>query len=75
MFYRVSYHLAAVTVLVIMVAHTWGQIFLVLLVTIPLIGWAKWRLQHHTLVQLVIGTVLSLVVVEAVLGLARWLQV
>ncbi|HEY50434.1 MAG TPA: hypothetical protein G4O20_01345 [Dehalococcoidia bacterium] len=69
MFYRVSYHLAAVTVLVIMAALTWGQIFLVLLVTIPVIGWAKYQIKQHTLAQLATGTVLSLAIVGALLYL------
>jgi hypothetical protein len=69
MFYRVSYHLAAVTVLVIMAALTWGQIFLILLVAIPVIGWAKYQIKQHTPVQLAIGTALSLAIVGAVLYL------
>ena len=57
-FYRVSYHLAAVTILVIMAALAWGEILLILLATIPLIGWAKYQIREHTLAQL---TTLSLI--------------
>lgn len=66
-FYRASYHLAAVTILVIMAALTWGQILLVLLAAIPLIGWAKYHIQKHTLAQLVTGIALSIAVSVATL--------
>jgi len=61
-FYRVSYHLAAVTILVIMAALTWGQIFLVLLAIIPVIGWAKYQIHEHSLAQLITGIALALAV-------------
>jgi hypothetical protein len=59
-FYRASYHLAAVTTLIIMAALTWGQIFLVLLAGIPVVGWAKYQIHEHTLAQLMTGIALSL---------------
>ncbi len=58
-FYRVSYHLSAITILVIMAVVIWGPILLILLVTIPIIGWAKYRIQDHTILQLILGIVLS----------------
>lgn len=61
-FYRVSYHLTALTILVIMATITWGSIFLTTLAAIPLISWAKYRLHEHTPTQLAIGIVLSLAV-------------
>jgi hypothetical protein len=68
-FYRVSYHLAAVTVLVIMSVLTWGQIFLVLWAAVPLIGWAKYYNHDHTLVQIALGIALAVVVSGATLCL------
>jgi hypothetical protein len=65
--YRVSYHLAAVTVLVIIAALTWGWIYLVLLVFLPVIAWAKYRIREHTLPQVAVGIVVSLVVSGAIL--------
>ncbi len=70
-FYRVSYHLAALTILITMAAVTWGQIFLVLFTAIPLIGWAKYRLHEHTPTQLATGIVLSVAVSAATLYLLR----
>ncbi len=61
-FYRVSYHLAALTILVVMAAITWGNAFAWLAVLIPAAGWAKYRLQAHSPAQMVIAIVLSAVV-------------
>ncbi len=59
MFYRISYHLSAVTVLIIMSLQTWGQNFLFLLAAIPLVGWAKYHNREHTPVQLALGIALA----------------
>ena len=69
LFYRASYHLASMTVLVIVAAIVWGKIFLILLVTIPIIGWAKYRNHEHTPTQLVMGITVSLIVTIATLHL------
>ena len=61
-FYRVSYHLAAVTILVIMAALAWGRILLVLFAVIPVISWAKYRLHEHDAAQLATGVALSVAV-------------
>ena len=62
LFYRVSYHLGAVTVLVIMAALTWGPALLALLATFPLISWAKYQLHQHTPAQLATGIIVAVVV-------------
>ena len=69
-FYRVSYHLAAITILVIMAALTWGQIFLILLAVIPLVGWAKHQIHEHTLIQLAMGIILSMAIGGATMYLS-----
>ena len=68
-FYRVSYHLAGVTIVVIMAALTWGQIFLVLMAAIPLVSWAKYRLNEHNPAQLATGVALSVAVIVTTLYL------
>jgi len=68
-FYRISYHLSAVTVLVVMSVLTWGQIFLILWAAVPLIGWAKYHNHEHTLVQIALGIALAVVVSGATLCL------
>jgi hypothetical protein len=60
-YYRVSFHSAAMTILIIMAAQAWGQTLLVLLIILPLICWAKYHLRDHTIPQLVIGIALSVV--------------
>jgi hypothetical protein len=67
LFYRVSYHLAAVTVLVIIAALTWGWIYFVLLVFLPVIAWAKYRVREHTLPQVAIGIAVAVVVSGVIL--------
>ena len=71
MFYRISYHLAALTILVIMTTITWGSIFLVTFAAIPLCSWAKYRLHEHTLTQLAIGIFLSMAVSGTTLYVLR----
>ncbi len=70
-FYRISYHLAALTILVIMTVVTWGSIFLVTFAAIPLSSWAKYRLHEHTLTQLAIGIFLSMAVSGTILYVLR----
>jgi hypothetical protein len=66
-FYRVSYHLTALTILVIMTAHTWGKGFLFLALIIPMVFWAKLRIREHTVPQLVEGMAVGTAVCLAVL--------
>ena len=72
-FYRISYHLAGVTILVIMAALTWGPVFLVLLAAIPITAWAKYYIHEHTPTQLATGIVMALAIVGAILYLFGWL--
>ncbi len=74
-FYRVSYHLAAVTVLVLMAALTWGQIYFILLAVIPLVSWAKYRINEHSPAQLAISIAVSVAVSGATLYFFNLLQV
>lgn len=61
-FYRVSFHSAGITILIIMAAQAWGPVFLVLLAVLPLIFWAKYHLREHTIPQLVIGVAVAVVI-------------
>jgi hypothetical protein len=71
LFYRVSFHLTAITILIVMAAQVWGQAFLILLAAIPLIAWAKYHLHEHTIPQLVMGIAVSGIVSFATLFLFR----
>jgi hypothetical protein len=68
-FYRVSYHLAAVTTLIIMAVLTWGRFLLVLSVAIPLVSWAKYRLHEHSPPQIMAGIALAVAVIVTMLYL------
>jgi hypothetical protein len=61
-FYKVSYHLAGVTCLIIMSAALWGPTFFITVVIIPLIFWARYLLQEHSLGQMMAGSFLGVVV-------------
>ena len=74
-FYRVSFHSAAITILIIIAVQAWGQVFLVLLVILPLIFWAKYHLHEHTIPQLAIGTAGAAVVGLTTLFLFGRIQV
>ena len=65
-FYRSSFHLAAFTVLLIVVVRNWGVPFLFLLVIIPAIAWAKYYLRQHTPAQLLFGTITGAIIGFAV---------
>jgi hypothetical protein len=71
LFYRVSYHLTGLTVLVIMAAQAWGPAYLMLGVTIPLVFWAKYHNREHTIPQLMIGLIVSVVISLAAIRLFR----
>ena len=62
LFYRVSFHLTGITILLIMAAQAWGPLYLFLLATIPLISWAKFQIRDHTIPQLIIGTIVAVAV-------------
>jgi len=66
-FYRVSYHLTAITIMVIMTAYTWGVAYLLLALFVPLVFWAKFRIREHTIPQLLEGMAVAIVVCLGVL--------
>lgn len=62
LFYRVSFHLTGITILIIMAAQAWGQPYLFLLAAIPPISWAKFQIRDHTIPQLIIGIMVAVAV-------------
>jgi hypothetical protein len=61
LFYRVSYHLAALIVIVIAAVTAWGRGLFVLLIVVPLVGWAKYRTGQHNAVQMIMATAIATV--------------
>ena len=66
-FYRASFHMAGFTILVYMSVVIWGQLLLILAVLIPLIGWAKYKINDHSPLQMALGIVLAIVVASMTL--------
>jgi hypothetical protein len=60
--YRASYHLAALTTLVIAVVLVWGRVALPAIAVIPIVGWALYALRRHNLAQLAAGFGLALII-------------
>ena len=72
-YYRISYHLAGVTCLIIMISQTWGQVYLATAVIIPAIIWARYILREHSLIQMLAGSALAVVVcIVALYGYGLW---
>jgi hypothetical protein len=65
--YRMSYHLAGVTCLIIMSAALWGAVLFAVAAIIPVIVWARYLLREHTLYQMTAGSILGVVVCTVVL--------
>ena len=61
-FYRASFHLMGITLLVVLASKAWGVNFLILLTAIPLIFWAKYYLHDHTIPQLLIGIAVATII-------------
>ena len=74
LFYRASYHLALVTVLVIVAVLIWGQASFPALAVIPMVGWARNALNQHSVTQLAAGFGLSVVTGAATLYLFGLLE-
>jgi len=57
--YRVSFHLAAIAVLIYMTIVTWGLWWVWLIPVIPVIAWAKYKIHDHSPPQMVFGTIIG----------------
>ncbi len=61
-YYRISYHVAAIIVLVTMVIITWGAAYSGLAILVPAAGWAKYRLKEHSIAQIGLAAAVAAVV-------------
>ncbi|HEX8931993.1 MAG TPA: hypothetical protein VF810_02455 [Patescibacteria group bacterium] len=52
---KASVHVAAVTALILPVAFSFGHYYLLLLLLIPLIAWARLKTKRHTLTEILVG--------------------
>lgn len=52
---KASVHMAAITALILPVAISFGQYYLLLLFLIPLVGWARLKTKRHTMREVLVG--------------------
>ncbi|MFJ2780270.1 hypothetical protein [Kitasatospora sp. NPDC087315] len=69
--YKISVHAAVTAGSVVMLAQAYGWWWLLGLVVVPVLGWARVRVQEHTVGQVVSGALLGLVVAGGVFALVR----
>jgi hypothetical protein len=67
LFFKASFHLAFLTVLVILSATIWGIYYLSLLILIPIASWAKYQIREHSVIQLVSGILIAVLITSCVL--------
>jgi hypothetical protein len=53
---KASIHMAAITALILPVAISFGQYYLLLLFLLPLVGWARIKTKRHTLPEVLVGS-------------------
>ncbi len=53
---KASVHMAAISALIIPVAISFGQYYLLLLFLLPLVGWARIKTKRHTMPEVLVGT-------------------
>ena len=66
LFWKISLHTAFITASVIVLIILYGSIAAVTVVLIPLVGWAKVELKHHSLAQAATGALLAALIVIVV---------
>ena len=60
-YFRISYHLGTMTILVIMASVAWNHNFLLLFFILPIVGWAKNRIKEHSLIQMIGGSTIGII--------------
>jgi hypothetical protein len=61
-YFKASFHLAAITSVVMVVTLIWGYMVLPIIAIIPLVGWARYSLKQHTPYQLAAGFGLAIII-------------
>jgi membrane-associated phospholipid phosphatase len=72
-YWKISMHLVGIAGSTTVLTVVYGPIFLLLTPLVILVGWARWRLGAHTLLQALAGVVLAVVVTLAIFFLFRLL--
>lgn len=66
LFWKISMHLMLNTAAIILANLLFDWRFSFLFLLLPLIGWSRYYLNHHTIPQIVMGTVLTIIVFSVV---------
>ena len=61
-FWKVSFHMVGITFLTLVMVLVYSPVFLWLAIFLPLLAWARVLLGHHTLTQVTVGTLLTVVI-------------
>ncbi len=64
--WKISLHTALITASVTVLIILYGSIAVVAVVLVPLIGWSRIELKHHSLTQVVAGALLAAIIVVVV---------
>jgi membrane-associated phospholipid phosphatase len=68
LFWKISLHLMLNTAAIILINSLFDWTLLYLFLLIPVIGWSRYYLKHHTLLQIIMGTLLAIGVFATVLS-------
>lgn len=61
-FWKISFHTSWITITSISFYVLFGKWMLLLLLLIPLIGWARVKIKRHTIMQVIMGAVISAII-------------
>ena len=67
LFYRASFHLAAITTLALMAIQIWGIPFIGLAAALPVVAWAKYETGDHSPAQMVCGITVAVAVTAGII--------
>jgi membrane-associated phospholipid phosphatase len=68
-FWKVSVHMVGVTLFVLLMLLIYSPSFLWLVVLIPVVAWARIKLKAHTITQVTVGTIITIIITYAVFSL------
>lgn len=69
LFWKVSVHMVGVSLFVLLLLLVYSSSFLWLVVLIPLVGWARIKISAHTLTQVTVGSMVTILVTYLVFNL------
>lgn len=68
-FWKISVHMVGVTLLIVVLLLVYSAGFLWAVVLLPLVAWARISLGHHTLSQITVATILTIIITFGVFSL------